>query len=96
VADYFVQEEDGTSKITLEEGGGSLLLEDTNVARVSQDVVEVILRTAPSARASQDVVEVILRTVPAARASQDVVEVMMQNTVEDSTVWIIDWQIKDA
>lgn len=26
---YVVQEEDGTSKITLEEGGGSLLLEES-------------------------------------------------------------------
>jgi hypothetical protein len=28
MSSYYVQEEDGTSKITLEEGGGSLLLED--------------------------------------------------------------------
>lgn len=28
-ASYVVQEEDGTSKLTLEEGGGSLLLEES-------------------------------------------------------------------
>lgn len=28
-ATYVVQEEDGTSKITLEEGGGSILLEES-------------------------------------------------------------------
>lgn len=29
MADYLVQEEDGTSKFTLEEGGGFILLEES-------------------------------------------------------------------
>ena len=82
MADYLVQEEDGTSKVTLEEGGGSVLLEESTdfaPSRVYQDPVEVIVQPdTAKARIYQDPVEVIaLPDTAQARVYQLPVEVLV-------------------
>src|SRR5262245_50545697 len=85
MADYLVQEEDGTSRIDLEESTDSLILETTagdgNNARVSQDNVEVlVVPDTQKARVSQDNVEVLAQpNTQLARVSQVVVEVLVEN-----------------
>lgn len=65
MADYVVQQEDGTSKIELEDGSGFVLLEQQPTGtprRISQEPVEVVVApTSAKARASQVPVEVIVQ-----------------------------------
>ncbi len=68
-ADIFLLDTAGTS------------LEDTafvpTEARISQEVVEVLLVGQPEARVSQEVVETVLSGLPAARVSQLAIEVLI-------------------
>ena len=67
MADYLVQEEDGTSHIDLEESDGDLLLEEQaafDPSRITQEPVEVVVSpTSGKGRVSQEPVEVVLRNL---------------------------------
>lgn len=78
--DYLVQEEDGTSRFTLEDGTGSLLFDVDSFppSRVSQLPIEVVESGVSNARFSQVAIEVVLgAAVSAARVTQEPVEVVV-------------------
>ena len=90
---YIAREEDGTSRLTLEEGPGSLLLEEATAlnARVSQEPVEVLDAHVSNARLSQEPVEVLVENRSLHTfVSQVVLEVLVpawQETAEFVFVW---------
>lgn len=91
MSDYFVQEEDGTSHIDLEESTDSLILEEAVEleARISQVPVEVVLSGDSEARISQVPVEFVLSGDSEARISQAFVEVLVTVSHENvQVVWI--------
>jgi hypothetical protein len=89
--DYFVQEEDGTSKFILEEEDGFWLLEESgSEARVSQGPVEVAVVPDPEARVSQLPIEAAFVSPGEARVSQLPIEVAVRNLRETIDTVILD------
>jgi hypothetical protein len=83
VSDYVVQQEDGVSKIELEDGSGFILLEQQpsgTARRITQVPVEAVVRP----------------TDAKARITQAPVEVVLQNT-EETVNWIlVDWEVRGS
>lgn len=92
MANYLTQEEDGTSRFILEEGGGFILLEADNFARVSQDAAEIIVSpTDAMARVSQDAAEIVIAPTDAkARLSAIPIEIVRRANYESVDGFIID------
>jgi hypothetical protein len=91
VSDYLVQEEDGTSKFTLEDGSGAILLETIpeTPARVTQLPVEALVLGEPDARVTQLPVEALILREPSVRVTQMVVEVLLRTQYDHvQIIWI--------